>query len=62
MARVLRLSGDFLPERMLELGEQIVGRLPLIFLAASFDIDAIGIPLKQPLRSLDEMDAAVRPL
>src|SRR5262245_1127634 len=59
MAGALRLLGDLLPERMLELRQDGVRVLPLILLAAALDVDAARIALKEALRALDHVDAAV---
>src|SRR5258706_8899481 len=43
-----------LPQWMVELGPVGLRRIPLVRLAPPLDIDAIGLPLKQTARALDD--------
>ena len=50
-----------LPQRMIELLQDRRVLHPLVRLAASLDVEAIGIALEDSLRALHGVDAAVRP-
>ena len=60
VSRALSALGELDPERVIVFRVVGLGVFPLVLGTLALDIDAIGIALEEPTRSLDEVNAAVR--